>query len=108
MIPSKEEIKELEERIRKALNQPDSFEFKGKINIDVRPWLFSDLSYSIDINKEPFELNILIYSARYPESYYNWEKIAIQDIRLKMKYHRKLKENKHLKQQLKTLGAKID
>lgn len=108
IIPSKEKIQELKERIRKKLNQPEDFEFEGKINIDVRPNLTADLTYYIDIDKEPFELNIVIYSARYPSSYYNWEKLAISDIRLKIQYYRKLKEDERLKQQLKKLGAKID
>lgn len=108
VIPSKTEIIELEDRIRTKLNEREGFEFTGKINIDVRPYLTADLFYEINTEKEPFEIDFMIYSARYPESYYNWEKPAIQDIRQKIVINRLKKTNEGLKQQIIDLGGTID
>lgn len=78
----------------------EGFEFTGKINIDVRPYLLADFMYDIDIKDKPFTLNITLYSARYPDSYYRWESYAIEDIRQKIVINRQKKEIQELKAQI--------
>jgi len=65
-IPSDDEINDLIEEIRENIN------FDGKIEINVMPYLMNDLIFSLhtDLSK----LEILIYSARYPSSFWMWSK----------------------------------
>lgn len=63
-IPSDDEIKDLISKIR------ENIDFDGEIKISVEPYLMNDLVYSLrnDLSK----LEILIYSARYPSSFWKW------------------------------------
>lgn len=80
-IPSKDEIKDLSNKIR------ENIDFDGEIDIKVEPYLMNDLVYSLhtDLSK----LEILIYSARYPSSFWMWSKSFYEEINA---YIRKLRK----------------
>jgi hypothetical protein len=80
-IPSKDEIKDLSNKIR------ENIDFDGEIDIKVEPYLMNDLVYSLhtDLSK----LEILIYSARYPSSFWMWSEVFYEEINA---YIRKLRK----------------
>ncbi len=66
---------------------------------EVKPYQFSDMRYVIDIETEPFTLNIVLYSVRLPDTYYQWEGVIIQDICQKIVINQQKLEIEKLKKQ---------
>lgn len=75
-IPSDDEIDDLRKEIR------ESIDFDGKIEINVKPYLMYDLGYTLhnDLSK----LEILIYRARYPNSFWMWANHFYKEINEKI------------------------
>ena len=57
------------------------------------------MRFDIDIKTEPFTLNIVLYSEGFPDTYYRWEAVVIQDIRQKIVIHQQKLEIEKLKKQ---------
>lgn len=75
MIPSKETIKEHEEYIHDELELNDEWD----IEVDVRPYVMADLFYEIHGDEKKIE--VIVYSARYPQTWSNHVDEAISEMR---------------------------
>lgn len=64
--------------LRKEMHLPKGW----KIDYQVKPWLGFDMRY--DVDKESKIVSILVYSARYPETFYQWYKELCAELRGKM------------------------
>ena len=53
------------------------------IDIKVKPWMGCDISYGIkrqELTQEPIGLWFEVYSARYPNTWYDWFEVSVNEI----------------------------